>query len=884
MSNEKPFEILSPDQRWIPTKSQLSLVQNAYDKLLPPLVHKVREAVCKWREDGYNGASETSKALLNFWFKKEHRFGEEVFRFYFPQREAVESIIYLYEVKNARDKYELMKYDSSGRISTGMFYETWTRYVVKMATGSGKTKVMALALVWSYFHKLYEKDSPLSRNFLIIAPNIIVLNRLRKDFDNFKMLREEPFIPDNGIADRDWKDDFSQLSLHIQDELKPISETGNVFLTNIHRVYWQENETKTFEEEFLGSKPKPDADTAKGLDLGRLLRSGKLKDLVVFNDEAHHIHDPELQWFKSIEEISNKLKLKYGIPLPLQVDFTATPRHDGGAIFVQTICDYPLVEAIRQNIVKSPALPDAPSRSKLSEKTSSDFIERYRDFIHLGYLEWEGQFKALEKVKTPIIFIMTTVTSEADEVAAYLEKQYPKLKGKVLTIHTNRTGEIREKVASKKDEKELEVLREAADAVDKDSSPYRAVVSVLMLREGWDVKNVTTIVGLRPYQSSSKILPEQTLGRGIRKMFDLDVKEELVVVGTSTFIEFVEGLKTEGIEFEYRPMGIQDRSKSPIIVEVDRDNEKKDIEKLDIPIPHLTPRIYREYKNLELINVETINAENVKYRTFPEKELKVIRFVDIDNKFSHDITFTDTIPDYRNMIAFFTKNVLKESRLVRGFDVLYPKVEQFIKERLFDRSVELENPQTLRNLSEIVATNALYRSFKRAIDNLTVSDKGSAEIRDHIKLKDTKPVPENNQPYIIPKRSIFNRVIGDNGFELEFAKFLDDREDILSFAKNHKGVNFKMEYKGEDGNIHDYYPDFFVKVSEKNIFIVETKGREDLDDLRKIRRLFIWCQDINALQNERVYTPVYVKQEEWESKKEAIKSFKDIVTTFEVKS
>ncbi len=254
-----------------------------------------------------------------------------------------------------------MRFDSSERVSTGMFDENWTRYVIKMATGSGKTKVMALTLVWSYFHKLYETKSQLSKNFLVIAPNIIVLNRLRKDFDGLKMFFEEPFIPDNGFDDKDWKNDF-QLTLHIQDELKPITESGNIFLTNIHRVFLNENPEQTFEDIFLGTKPKPDADTSKGLDLGKILRSDKIKDLVVLNDEAHHIHDSSLAWFKSIEDISNKLKLKNGTGVSLQTDFSATPKHNNGAIFVQTICDYPLVEAIKQNVVKLPVLPDEVSK------------------------------------------------------------------------------------------------------------------------------------------------------------------------------------------------------------------------------------------------------------------------------------------------------------------------------------------------------------------------------------------------------------------------------------------------------------------------------------------------------------------------------------------
>lgn len=462
MKLSDPFKILLPSERWAPSRAQINASQNAYEKLLPPLVYKIRLAVAKWREDGYEGASNTSKSLLNFWFNQEHIVANDKFSFFFSQREAIESIIYLYEIAKAKDKYELMRFDSSQRVSAGMFDETWTRYVVKMATGAGKTKVMGLTLVWSYFHKLYEADSSLSKNFLVIAPNIIVLNRLRKDFDGLKMFFAEPFIPENGLDDKDWKNDF-QLSLHIQDDLKSITELGNIFLTNIHRVFLNEDKEDSFETTFLGVKPKPDADTSRGLDLGKVLRSDKIKDLVVLNDEAHHIHDSSLAWFQSIEDISNKLKLKNGKGISLQSDYSATPKHNNGAIFVQTICDYPLVEAIKQNVVKSPVLPDEASRQKIQEKDSNDFIERYRDYIHLGYLEWEQQFNAFKNHKTPILFIMTMSTKEADEAATFLESNYPLMKDSVLVIHTNNSGEIKESASSKKDKEELEKLRKAAD-------------------------------------------------------------------------------------------------------------------------------------------------------------------------------------------------------------------------------------------------------------------------------------------------------------------------------------------------------------------------------------------------------------------------------------
>ncbi len=885
MKISNPFKILLPSERLAPTRRQMDAFENAYEKVLPPLVYKIRLAVQKWREDDYKGASETSKSLLKFWFDIEHIVGQKKFCFYFSQREAIESVIYLYEIAKAKDKHELLRLDSSERISLGMFEENWTRYVIKMATGTGKTKVMGLVLVWSYFHKLYEPESELSKNFLIIAPNIIVLNRLLKDFNGLKMFFEEPFIPENGFDDKEWINDF-QLTLHIQDDLKPITESGNIFLTNVHRIFFNETPDESFETIFLGAKPKPDADASKGLDLGKVLRSDKIKDLVILNDEAHHIHESSLAWFRNIEDINNKLMLKTGMGISIQTDFSATPKHNKGAIFVQTICDYPLVEAIKQNVVKSPVLPDEVSRQKIKEKNSNDFIERYKDYIHLGYLEWEKQYNELKSQKTPILFIMTMETKEADEAAAFLEANYPLMKNGVLTIHTNRTGDIKESAASKKDKEELEKLRKAADEIDGDSSPYKAVVSVLMLREGWDVKNVTVIVGLRPYKAKAKILPEQTIGRGLRKMFPIDIREKLVVIGTTNFLEFVESLKTEGVEFEYSAMGAGSKAKSPVIIEVDKENPEKDLDALDIPIPQMSPRIYKEYKNLELIDVGKFANERIVFKKFNLDELKEIIFTDIDGKFSHKTIFKDNTPDYRNVIGFFTANILKESRLVSGFALLYPKVESFIKYRLFDKEAELSDIQTLRNLSEGYAKHILYKTFKKAIDNLTVSDKGAARVNEYRSLKSVKPKIAENRKYLIPKKSIFNKIIGANDFELEVASYLENRfADVIAYAKNtmgDAGINFKIEYQAEDGTIRDYYPDFFVKTAPNTFYVLETKGREDLDDIRKIKRLIIWCKDINAAQSDYIYTPIYIKQEDWEKRGSDLKSFADLIIIFKI--
>jgi len=879
---ESPHAILAPGIRWFPANEALR--ETSMEKLMPPLVSQLRKKVAAFRDSGYVGAADTSKSLLNWWFKTPHLLPQDgtmaEFQYYFAQREALETVIYLYDVVGAQDKYDLMRFDSSGTVSAGMFDETWQRFVVKMATGTGKTKVLSLVLAWSFYHKLYELESDLSRNFLIIAPNIIVLDRIYKDFQGLRIFFEDPVIPDNGTDGRNWRDDF-QLTLHVQDEVRITRPVGNIFLTNIHRVYAGNDVPASSDDEdtmdyFLGKRPTG-ATTDSKVDLGMIVRD--IDELLVMNDEAHHIHDPRMAWFKSIEDIHNRLKQK-GAALSLQVDTTATPKHNNGAIFVQTIADYPLIEAISQNVVKHPVLPDAPSRAKLAERQSAKFTEKYTDYIHLGVIEWRKAYAEHEKMgKKAILFVMTDDTRNCDDVAEYLEGNYTDLKDAVLVIHTKKNGEISESTSGKSKE-ELVKLREQANAIDGLDSPYKAIISVMVLKEGWDVRNVTTIVGLRAYSAKSNILPEQTLGRGLRKMYPGGVEEYVSVVGTNAFMDFVESIQAEGVVLEHKPMGEGTGPKTPIVIEVDKENDKKDIEALDIEIPVLTPRVYREYKNLAALDVGTFGYQRVLYLHFSEDEQREIVFKDITTGEVTHTTILDTagVADYRSVIGYFAQSIMKDLRLVSGYDVLYGKVKVFVQNDLFDRKVELDSPNTLRNLSELAASKTLLETFKKAINALTVQDKGDAEIRDTIKLRQTRPFVAKEQGYLIPKKSVFNRIIGDSRFELLFARFLEECDDVTSYAKNYLAVRFKLDYVNAAGDISNYYPDFLVKLSNNRIVVVETKGQEDLDVPQKIERLRQWCEDINRVQSDVTYDFVYVDEKSYEKYKP--NSFKQLMDGF----
>ncbi len=881
---KSPHDVLDPAIRWFPADETLR--ETSMEKLMPPLVPELRKRVKEFRDSDYVGATDTSRSLLNWWFKEPHLIEKGngsafEFQYYFAQREALETVVYLYEVLKAKNQFDLLPLAPAAPITAQMFPETWQRYVIKMATGSGKTKVLSLVLAWSFFNKTYESDSLLARNFLVIAPNIIVLDRLYKDFKGLDIFFHDPVLPDNGYDGRNWRDDF-QLTLHVQDEVRVVRPTGNIFLTNIHRVYTGNGDDPSFDDDnlmdyFLGSRP-PGATTDSTVDLGMIVRD--IDELMVMNDEAHHIHDERMAWFKNIQDIHHKLVQK-DHALSLQVDVTATPKHNDGRIFVQTVSDYPLVEAISQNVVKHPVLPDEASRARLSTRQSARFVEKFADYLDLGVIEWKKAYEEHEKAgKKAVLFVMTDDTRNCDEVAEYLRGSCAELAGDAtFVIHTKANGEISE-AASGKSADELKILREQANNIDGWDSPAKAIVSVMMLKEGWDVKNVTTIVGLRPYAALSGILPEQTLGRGLRKMYAGECGEEVSVIGEDKFMAWIESIQAEGVTFERKQMGGGGGGETPIVIEVDKENEKKDVEELDIEIPVLTPRVYREYKNLSELDIAKFGHQIVQYQEFSKEQQREIVFKKMTTgEIDHTVILdTAAVADYRSVIGYFAQTMMRELRLVTGYEILYPKVKAFVERELFGKTVDLDSANTLRNLSELAATKTILDSFKKAINDLTVKDKGEAEIRDYIRIKNARPFVVKYQAYVVPKKSVFNRIVGDGNLELRFASFLDGCDDVASFAKNYFALNFKLDYVKANGEISNYYPDFIVQLIDGRTFIVETKGLGDLDVPEKMARLKTWVADINAVQSKTEFDFAYVDEAGFD--KYNPKSFVDIVKGF----
>jgi type III restriction enzyme len=204
------------------------------------------------------------------------------------------------------------------------------------------------------------------------------------------------------------------------------------------------------------------------------------------------------------------------------------------------------------------------------------------------------------------------------------------------------------------------------------------------------------------------------------------------------------------------------------------------------------------------------------------------------------------------------------------------------RNQLFGQTVELESPNTLRNLSETVVTKTIIEILKKQINDLTIYNQGNAEISGTIQLRPTHSFQVKEQEYILPKKSVFRRLVWDSELEHRFIQSLEKWNDVESFAKNFIAVGFKLDYVNHDGDIANYYPDFFVRPTSKDkprLVIVETKGLKDIDVPHKMARLRQWCEDINQLQNKTEFLFAYVDEENFNKYQPS--SFNELLKMFQ---
>ena len=264
-----------------------------------------------------------------------------------------------------------------------------------MATGSGKTKVMQLAIAWQYLNAILERTPGYSKTSLLIAPNVIVFERLRSDFAAGRIFHADPVIPPEFANTWDFE-------CYMRGESERAHSEGALYLANIQQFYQKTADDGTEPTEIsgvLGHKPSQQEIGASDF-VQRIVRRGG--PVLVVNDEAHHTHDEELKWNDFIRDLNSEVNGAVGA----QLDFSATPRFSTGQLFSWTVYDYPLKRAIRDGIVKRPLKGVA---SGMQEVRSDNPSTKYRAYLTAGVERWREyreQLKVLRKKPILFFFIM----------------------------------------------------------------------------------------------------------------------------------------------------------------------------------------------------------------------------------------------------------------------------------------------------------------------------------------------------------------------------------------------------------------------------------------------------------------------------------------------
>ncbi len=851
------------------------------------IAQSLRSHVKQWRETDYPGASDTTRELLHHWFGRDHLIelpdGTRVpFRYYFCQREAMETLVYLYEVRGIRSLTPLMAEFAGPSAETAALGvnpddDRWAKYAFKLATGAGKTKVMSLAIVWSYFHALRESDSPMAKHFVITAPNLTVFERLKTDFKPAEggadIFDKDPLIP---VA---WRGDWN-LTVVLQDEASGAATGGTLYLTNIHRLYDNERRKKEAETyDWVG----PAVSRAKALDTGAELRKRITghERVMVLNDEAHHLWDPGSAANEAISYLHETIASRTGAGLVAQLDFSATPKDNRGQIFQHVVCDTPLGEAVDGGIVKTPII----GRGKgWVERTSTDASERFEEQLRVGYARWLKSKEEWEKSgKKPLLFVMTEDTADANQIARRLDTDpvFKELNGKTTNLHTNLKGKVKwvggrkngypvfEESESEISDDDLKALRELSRQIDSDQNPYACIVSVLMLREGWDVRNVTTIVPLRPYTSKANILPEQTLGRGLRRMTLPGEAAELVtVVEHPAFVSlYAQELEQEGLFIE--TIDVENVPKTTVTIFPDK--EHKDFAALDIVLPEVSGGFSRT-ASLGGLTLEDVRKQFARYRPLPVGE---VRSEEIHYEGRHLITdelveqMKIRLPLLENgmgAVSFYREELERICGLRGTHQVLAPLLETFIAEILFTERLALFDQRLLSRISDADVRENVRATFVPLILKRTTikEERKASSASQSVSLwKPFQVTHSAHRPAVPAKRTLFNLAPCNRDLEVAMSQFLDRAPDVAAFCKNAGPQSLRVDYLTGNGQLAFYTPDFLVRLSDDNYVLAETKGRVDKDVPLKARAAAAWCKA--ASKGKTKWTYLYVPQQTFEA-------------------
>ena len=877
--------------------------------------------------------------LLQYWFKSPYTEMRE-FNFNKGQKQAILNTIYVHEVLKTQsvfDMYEEVAPELLGQMDFSILKQSKydiPKYAIKMATGTGKTWVMHALLIWQYLNAKYvdSKSGRYSKHFLIIAPGLIVYNRLldayagkeevragertfeTSDFERFKKLFIPPSYEDIILG-------FIQGSLVKKDEIgSKVTGEGLIAITNWHlflggeKEETEENPLETpsqIVKDILPITPGKTAGHALS-ELDRQYFSGKeieylanLPDLCVFNDEAHHIHEnkyygevEEVNWQKSLNTISSNKGKKF-----IQIDFSATPYTVSGSgrrrvhhFFPHIVVDFDLPTAIREGYVKTIVI----DKRKEIATTTLDFkairdgrkviglSEGQKLMIRAGLKKLkilEEQFSKFDSSKHPKMFIMCEDTQVSPYVIKFLESEGLS-SDDLMKIDSNKKGDVTEK--------EWGEIKQKLFNIDKYEKP-KIIVSVLMLREGFDVNNICVIVPLRA--SSAPILLEQTVGRGLRLMWKgkefESLKEEnrkrllvekkppenyldiLSIVEHPQFMDFYDNLTSEGL------IGITEEDptdRKGVLGDIIKVGLKENYQEFDMYWPLIVADKEETLRPLDF-NINKLRP----ITGFTLEQLRKIIPKEGERFFSEELMVKTRFGEYKVTGNLFTAKSYNEflmkmvnavtsvisrvgKRKTKPFPIMQINnadlarlIDEYVRHRLFNTEfnpMEGNNWRVLLLYKEGI-TQHIAREISEVIYNLQnnvdvseakVEKKYFSEISE-LKMRENYSLPIAKTIY---ERLPYPSNKGE--FEKNFMAYADGDYTVESLLKivEYQHIFATIMYVRTDGLLAMYHPDFIIKTADK-VYIVETKATKDLRDLNvKQKQIAVldWMQKINTLKPE----------------------------------
>ncbi len=852
-----------------------------------PLVNQIRPRVKAWRDARYPGVSSITKRLLEHWRDPEEF---ETRRFFFCQLEAVETLIWLAEAPAA----ERVGIEIPG--DGGDFI----RQCCKMATGSGKTIVMAMVIAWHILNKVANpQDARFSKNVLVVAPGLTVKSRLAV---------LEPAGAGN------YYEAFNIVPSALLDSLRQ----GKVLVRNWHALAWESEEQVRKRRSVDKRGVKSDEAYTREV-LGEMANA---RNILVINDEAHHAWrvnwEAEGKYLRtrdlkdSAEEATvwvgglDRLHRSRGILTCY--DFSATPFTPSGkksseeALFGWIVSDFGLNDAIESGLVKTPrvvvrddAVPDARTyKSRLyhiyNDPEVKDDLNRRANpeeplpdlvlnaYYLLGY-DWREAWKAWKAAGLPTPPVMITVANRT-ETAARVKHAFDTKRihidelcdpQRILHIDSKVLDEAEAQdepaaavEAPEEDDaeaekenapvackltkaKQAELLRRTVDTVGKTGQPgerIQNVISVGMLSEGWDAKTVTHIMGLRAF--TSQLLCEQVVGRGLRRTsYELNPK---------TGLFDPEYVNIFGVPFTFLPHeGGEDGPPPPPTPKtaVEPDPAKAafairwpNVVRIDRVFQPALTLDWSKARPLELNAAQTAQVAELAPILEGKPDVTKIERIELERlarEFRTQRIIFETARDVFDQM----KHTWQGSREVL-LAQLVRLVEQFIaSDRIRITPPLFYQDELRRRLIITLNMSRVVQHVWEAVRQENTERLMPVFDRDHpIRATGDMRTWYTGKPCERTKKSHINVCVYDSTWEASDAFVLDDSDAVSAWVKNdHLGFEVLYVYRGV---VRKYRPDFLVRLANSDMLVLETKGQDTEQDRVKRRYLDEWCQAVNA--------------------------------------